>query len=434
MADVTTITKLDGLFKEQYANDIINLIPEVAKLTKLIKFVDSSKENGGKYHQPVIVSAEQGVTYANADSGAFELEGSITMSTKDAQVTGNQMVLRSAMSYEVAAKASNNKKAFVKATSLQMDNMLESATKRLEIAYLYGQSGLGESDTVTAGGTSTQVVLTLVPGSWSTGIWSGMKGAALNLYLTSNDTLVNGSDPRDAAATLTVISIDAAAKTITCSASSAGNATAFISAGATANCNIFFRDSHDKEMAGLRKIMTNTGVLFNIDAATVDLWKSNTKTYSSGTLTFARVLACTNLAVQRGLDEKVVVLVNPSTWSDLASDLAALRRFDSSYSSKKGETGVEGLLYHGQNGDIEIVSHNIVKEADCFIFPPNRCKRIGAQEVSFNTPGLESEGKIFMQMGNNAGYEYRLYTDQAIFLETPPRAVFVTGFVNSIVA
>lgn len=431
--EAATVTKLDGLFKEQYANDIINLLPEVAKLTKMISFIDSSKENGNKYHQPVIISAEQGVTYANPDSGAFLLQDSITLGTKDAQVQGNQMVLRAAMSYEVAAKASNTKKAFVKATSLQMDNMLESATKRLEIAYLYGQNGIGVTESAANGATSTKIVLTIKAGKWATGIWSGMKGAKLNLYLQSDGSLVNGSDPLAAAAILTVDSVDVSAKTVTCVAASGSDRDAFVTAVATVDSDIYFCDSKGKEMAGLKKIMTNTGSLFNIDASTYDLWKSNTKTFSSGALTFARVLSCVNLAVQRGLNEKVVVLVNPDTWSDLASDLAALRRFDSSYNSKKGENGVEGLLYHGQNGDIEIVSHNIVMESDCFIFPPKRCKRIGAQEVSFNTPGLD-EGRIFLQMANNAGYEYRLYTDQAIFLETPPRAVYVSGFVNSIVA
>jgi hypothetical protein len=129
------------------------------------------------------------------------------------------------------------------------------------------------------------------------------------------------------------------------------------------------------------------------------------------------------------LDEKVVVLVNPDTWSDLAADLAALRKFDSSYDRKKGENGFEALVYHGQNGEIEIHSYNLVKAGEAFIIPPKRVKRIGAQDLSFKTPGMSDE--IFLHLSNRAGFELRLYTDQCVFVETPARCVYLTGFTNS---
>jgi uncharacterized protein YmfQ (DUF2313 family) len=72
--------------------------------------------------------------------------------------------------------------------------------------------------------------------------------------------------------------------------------------------------------------------------------------------------------------------------------------------------------------------HNIVKAGEAFIFPPKRCKRIGAQEVSFKTPGREDE--IFLQLANNAGFELRVYTYQALFIEAPAKCVKISGFVN----
>ena len=67
---MTSPAELSGLFKEAYGDSIENLIPEAAKLTKLIPFVQRDKETGNKYHQPVIVASEQGVTYAAADAGS----------------------------------------------------------------------------------------------------------------------------------------------------------------------------------------------------------------------------------------------------------------------------------------------------------------------------------------------------------------------------
>src|SRR5690606_37313506 len=130
----------------------------------------------------------------------------------------------------------------------------------------------------------------------------------------------------------------------------------------------------------------------------------------SGQLTFGKILTELSKPVARGgLDEKVVVEVNPRTWANLASDLAALRMFDDSYKKDKGEIGVESLLYIGQNGEIEVISYNIVKRGEAFVFPPKRCKRVGAQEISFQTPGSK-EGEIFLHLPNNAGFEMRAYT------------------------
>lgn len=45
---MTSPAELTGLFKEVYGDSIENLIPEAAKLTKLIPFVQRDKESGNK--------------------------------------------------------------------------------------------------------------------------------------------------------------------------------------------------------------------------------------------------------------------------------------------------------------------------------------------------------------------------------------------------
>jgi len=424
MAQYTTPAQLSGLFKEAYGDEVMDLVPEVAKIIKLVPFVQRDKETGNLYHQPVIVAQEQGVTYASPSSGAFALNDSVAMTMQDAQIQGSQMLLRSALSYDAAARASNSKKAFVKATELIVENMMESLTKRLEIAVLYGAAGLGKSSSIAQysgnSNPTTESLVTLSAASWAVGIWSGMEGAKVNFY-NGSSLVSSGAD-----AIFTILQVDSDNRQLVVSGTVTGSA-AIVALTATP-LDLFFQGAYGAEMTGIDKIISNTGTLFNISAAQYNLWKGNNVTVS-GSLTMGKILSSVSKAVGRGLNEKVVCLVNPETWANLSSDLAALRMYDGSYDSKKAKNGFESIQYHGQNGEIEVISHNCVKAGECFIFPPKKVKRIGAQEISFKTPGREDE--IFLHLPNNAGFEMRLYTDQAILIETPARCIKISGFTNA---
>lgn len=371
-------------------------------------------------HQPVVTSSEQGVTYAAANSGAFALEDSVSMTMQDAQIQGSQMLLRSAMSYDAAARASSSKKAFVKGTELLFENIMETMAKRTEISLLHGGMGLGVKSAM-ANVDSTHTVVTISDASFAAGIWGGSEGAKIQFYTAGGALVSSGAD-----AVFVIDSVDLDAKKLTISGTATGISA--IDGTTTTAVHIFFKGSYANEMAGLRKIISNTGSLFNVDAAAYSLWRGNSVTIS-GALTFAKILSAVGKCVERGLNEKVVVEVNPVTWGNLASDLAALRKFDSSYDAKVGESGVGSIKYHGVNGEIEIISHNLVKAGEAFIFPPKKAKRIGAQEISFKTPGREDE--IFLHMPNNAGFEVRCYSDQAVFVSTPARCAYLSGITNS---
>lgn len=419
-----TPDKLSGLFKEVYGDEILNLLPDVALITKMVPFVERDKEEGNKYHQPVIVSDEHGVTYASASAGAFALNDHIAMTMQDAQIEGSQILLRSAISYDTAAKASSNKKAFVKAFQLVVENMLTSIVKKLELSMLYGGVGLGVADEASVI-NSTTAAITLTTASWASGIWVGSEGAQVQFYLLPNETLISsGSD-----SIFRISAIDTDNRSITVTGSSTGITALSTALAGAGQANIYFRGAKGNEMAGLDRIITNTGTLFNINAASWNIWRGNTYSAGNGALTMSKLLSANARAVDRGLNEKATLWVNPRTWSNLNSDLAALRKYDGSYNRKRLENGTEAISYYAQNGEIEVISHNCVKEGMAYLIPMKQVKRIGAQEVSFNTPGRGDE--IFSQLPNNAGYELRVYTDQAIFLQTPSRAVKITNIVNS---
>lgn len=426
MAQYADIAQLNGNFKEVYGDDIINLVPAASKFTKMVPFIQKDKENGNLYHQPVVLSYEHGFTYAAPNAGAFALNNSIAMATKDAQIAGSQILLRSAISYDAAYRASNSKKAFVEATKLVVDNMMESMAKRLEIQAFYGQLGLGTPASRTnINATTTSWVITLA--EWAAGIWAGLETAELDLFQSNLSTKINSNGA------LTVSAVNLATRTITVTGVAA-DITA-IDTYVNANPNaavIFFKGANSagtmQEMAGIKKILANTGTLFNIDASVYTLWKGGSYAAGSAALTFGKVIDALAEGANRGLSDDVTVFLNPKAWGNIATDQAALRRFGSNYSTAKAANGSEAIEFYSQTGRVAMVPHIFVKEGDAFILPLKNVKRLGATDITFRRPGRPDD--IFLELTSNAGYELRLYTDQAVFVETPARCVLVSGIVN----
>lgn len=423
----TSISDLDGLFKNVYADTINNLMPEASKIVKMVPF-SVEERIGKKFEQPVALTYEHGYTYGAPASGAFALRASISMKMQDAQVDGYQGVLRSQMDYETAAKAvSGGKTAFKKATQLQVENMMESGTKRVELSCLYGQSGLGQtSSSVNTNATTT--VLQFTTASWATGIWSGMENCPLNFFSNASGAKVSSGDD----SIFFISSVDVTNKKLTVTGTSTGIAA--LDSAAVATLDVFFDTARTdattfSEMVGLNKIITNTGTLFNINATTYQLWQGNSYSVGSGALTLGKILAGLALPIGKGLDEKVTVLMNDKTWANVANDQAALRRYDPTYSSEKSKNGFQAITFYSTNGEVELIPYNCVKEGEAFAFPVKRLKRIGASDISFESLG--QSGRIFRELNDNAGFEYRLFNDQSIFCETPAKTLKFTNIVNS---
>lgn len=412
---------LTGNFKEVYGEEIIKLVPEQYKFLRMLPFVEAEKELGNKYHQPVLLTRSHGVTYAAADSGAFALNDHVAPQTKDAFLQGSQMLLRDAISYDAAARANRSHKAFRQTTQFIVEEMKDSMSYRLEAALLYGGVGLATvASSANVSGTVTTLTVTLA--KWAVGMWAGAENCPLDAY-ESGGTKIN----TNAKLVVTEVSLDNRTIKVSGNSSDITALDTYIAANADAT-SLYFYGSKGNEMLGLDYLLSTSGSIFGIDNSVYNLWKGNS--YSAGgALTMSKLLSAVAKGVERGLMQDVVALVNPNTWANLQSDLAALRRYDGSYSSEKSENGSREICYYGQNGEIKIVSHAMIKHGEAFIFPPKRVKRLGATDVTFNTPGRGEE--IFLQMPNNAGFELRCYADMAIIIEKPCHCIKITGIVNS---
>lgn len=401
----STLSSLNGLYKQAYADSIERLQPEDLELLKSISFVEKSKQNGDFYNQPVVVAQEQGVTYAGSNSGAFSLNAPSSMQMKNAQIAPSQLLMRTAISYEEAARSASSETAFQEVTGLRIEELAASIKRKLEVQFFYGQSGLAVVSSISS------TTITIAPAEWAPGIWVGSENMPVDFYDTTGVTLRGSA---------VVLSVNPDAKTITVDA---------VPAGTVATDLIFAKGANGNEMLGLSAMLAGTGTVFGISTSAYSLWKPIVISASSGPLTFAVLQKVASKMKIKGAGKKVKALINPDAFTDLQTNEAALRMYDQSYKGQKLEKGAESLLYHTQNGSIEIVPCLHVKEKEAFVINPADFKRIGGSEVTFKIPGKDGE-EFFTQLAENAGYDIRCYTDQALFCKALGRQAKITNIVN----
>lgn len=427
MTQTALTLDFSGMAKEIYSTEgILNLIPEVKILTGLIPF-ETGEKVGNLYHQPVQVTTENGRAFA-APGTLLNIPTTSTFQMQDAQVNPYQVLIASNMDYETHFRAyEEGKAAFASATQLQFRVMAESAVKTTEIQLVYGQDFLAKISACSA--STSPAVLTVATGEWAAGIWAGFEGVQLDFWEGSS-TIANTN------AGLVVSAVDPVAKTITVT----GNNTdlAAINTYVAANPGsggVVFRGTGitsrgDQEMVGMKGIISNTGTLFNINAANFNLWKGNTYSAGSTSLTFAKIQTAVAQLVGRGLNEKLSFFINPVTWGNLLTDQASLRQYDSSYSEASVELGSKSIKFYSQNGELEIVSHLFVKEGDAFALPTKRAKRIGSTDWTLGIPGT-MQNEVYIQNPTTASFSYRMYTQQSLFIEKPAACLYVSNIVNS---
>jgi len=266
---------------------------------------------------------------------------------------------------------------------------------------------------------------------WSTGLWAGKGGAELQFYQDDNATLISSGSN----SVFTIAAIDPQYKRIRVTGSTIGIGAIATAIGTKANFDAgiypYFNGSYtgtaSKDFIGIDKIITYTGTdLFGIDNTVYSLFKGNEYS-ASGAISLSSIIAATENAVAQGLMEDVTAYVPISSWNSLANTESGLRRYDSSYKNGIAENGVQKLAFYGSNGKIEIEPHPILKAGDIFVIPKKQFIRVGAIDVTFQTPGMDST-EIFLQLPSNAGYEVRAYADQALLCMAPAKCTKITGF------
>jgi len=443
MADTSIASTVNGLVKTIYADTWVDLIPEWALFYKTLKFQKANKL-GDTYNQMVLLGRSHGVTYGGSTAAAFNLAEAIPMQTDDASVRGSEFVLRDVIAIGSLKRAMSTKEAFVNLWTLVYENMMDSIIYRYELATMWGGSATG---TVATGGigvcassanaSATSTVITCVSAEWAAGIFGGAETAKLSFY-TTNTTLV--SSGADSVFTISAVNIDSKTITVTGTATGITALDSAISGNANA-VNIYFAgilsstplSSFGNEPVGLAKIISNTGTLFGINAASFNLWKGNSYSASSAAFNFGKATQSLTTLVSRGLKGDVCFYVSPGAWNNLNVNEAANRLYDSSYNSSNLEVGAKQISYYAQNGKITFEPHIYMKDGYAFaLHKPDDAavwRRVGSTEI---TNVIEGTNEMIVLSTDKNGVETRLYLDQAPFTPMPLRNMLVTGIVNNV--
>lgn len=361
---------------------------------------------------------EHGVTYGGESGDVFALKEAISGATKEATVKGCEMVLRAQLSFAAISRSINDAAAYGKATKHVIRNLLNSTYKKHEYQCFYGQSGLAKISVVD----DASLYFDIETAEWAPGIWVGAEKMKLDIY---NET--------DVAMNTTIVKIskvDIRNKRLYVDmASAVGDNLAALKASKLAGdvLTIYEHGAFGNEFMGLYKMLsTSSGNIFGI-STDYSLWSGNTYAVG-GALSFEKVSDGIADAIAKGLEGKITLYVNPKTWADLLNEQTAKRLFDQSYDVKKYENGSQAIMFHSQNGLIEIVSCTYVKEGIAFGLDLECFERVGSSDVTFNIPGKNEEFMILLEGYN--GLEYRTYCDVALFCNALGRNIVFTGIVN----
>lgn len=396
---------LNAIFKNTYADKIETLMPDISLLAKDVKFVEAEKQQGGTYIQPVKLAFSHGATYAGP-STIPNLNAPITSTIRQAQVEGYQFYMREQVSYDVAARATSGKNAFISSMGYVVETMMESTMQRLEAEHLYGQNNWGTVGTVTGN------VLTISTAEWGPGLWNGAEGMILDDYTAAGVFVKN----------VTVVSVDMDARTIT-----VDNA-----AGITATDVLYPKGEKGNGMAGVHTILSNTGTLFGLSATQYSLWRASSFSAGNAALTFNKLLGAASNPVVKGMAKKVKCYVNPKAFRDLVNEFESARTdFSSDVRRHQVERGTEseGLMFYYQTGVMQIISHPMVKEGYAYGLSIADWRKVGATDVTFKLPGQGDQ--FFSHMENTPAYELRCMSDYALFTPRPAANFIITNIVNS---
>lgn len=424
MADTATLSTANGLAKDVFGK-LKDVLPSTGlKFTKDVKF-DGERKIGEQLSEVVWLTLEHGFTYNGTGGSKVTLNAPEVAESKEANVQGNEIIFRTEVVYKLLqATVAAGDKAFKAYWAQALINVKKSFNKRIEIEMLHGQTSLGTLTSATDAVTTS--VLTITAATWAPSIWVGMKNARIDLY--DNVTKIN----TNADFQITKVDIKNRQLTVTGNATDIDTLVAVGTSGSGAL--IYFKGQFGNNGMGIKAIasMTSGSYLGIAGSSYPDLW-NGTQVSVGGALDWDKLQEGLEEAAGRGCDMPLKVLVSNPSWSNLNSDLSALRAIDSSYSVKETEMGTKSIKYHGVTGPIELVPSGYMMGGDAVAYPmPGEADigRIGTSDITSDPSGKDGAEGMFRHTDNSNTVELRWWSDQTLYTTNVRDTIYFSGIVN----
>lgn len=418
------IQTLSALFKETYADQVENAIPERELLFRSTPFVSQDKAHGNEYNQPVILSRMHAVTYLGSNDDNLQITPPTTSIVKNATIRGSAMMMSGLLSITAASRATKGGNAFVDATSYLVEALTDSFSAVHEQTFWYGKAGL--VNVTTASSEISSLVFTVTPENFAPAIWIGAEGMRLDRYSSAGVYQE----------THEVSTVDITRRKIT-----------FVAVtGTIADGDIFYRSgANGLEAQGLESILTTSGSLFGINNSTYGLWagsRAYLDTNGDGTGTsqyasFQKVADGIAIAYSRGLEGSMDLHVNPRVFTGLIPDFLTSktgggsvqqgRYFDSAQEVERLTHGSRAISFVVNNVECNLLANDYVKGKYMFGLSQGNWMRVGSSDATFDIPGSSEKGEYFRQLESIAGLELRMFSDQAIFTKSPAKNILFSN-------
>lgn len=431
---VESYSSLGAALKEVVADGIKRIQVDHALLQKFAPFSQIDDPDGLKYVQPTLVRYPDGFTHIPGMSGPTKLNPARSGKVERAEIISSSIYLVDAIDADIMDRTKLAKAAVKKALSIILPSMIEACKREYEAVLLYGRQGRAKISNVsswnaivTTGGVT---VLTIDKAEWASGLWAGVEGMEISFYDSGNTDAYMG--------TANIKTVDMDLRTLTLDA----NLTTKLQT-ATGPLTVWRASTRQAanngtmlESMGLFGILANTGVLFNIDAAAWNLYKS-TQVAVGGELTLAELLTASNKGSFKGLSSGAVAFIPTDSWTDLSTEETTFRKWVDGPRGKL-KIGADALEFTGASGHFGVKAHAMIKRGHGMLLNvdgqatvPEDVGRdfciIGNREWS--PEGYD--GKELHLVPGTTWYEIRQKCNKSPFVNPPGRSVLLTGIADS---
>jgi hypothetical protein len=420
---MSSLTSWAGVAKKRYGK-FSNPLPSDNTIAQFMPFVRKDMQGGESYNFPVKLSHEHGFT-PNVDNSAFALNAARDSITKNATLTGATIMLRGTLPYDTtsalmhgAENGGPNGSSFFEPVDAKVEGLMVSGEMYREVQLMYGAgtaaaaaANIGVINAnVSAADLDPGTIVNLTAASWAPGLWANLQNALVDIYQSDGSTLRESS-----------VVVDAIVEATNRLSISKASSTAVPAAGDV----IVLRDARTKSCYGLQAILENSGALFGISAATYPQWKAVSKNIG-GTLTRAAILGLAARLYANGVRDGGKLFVAGCQFSDLDEEAAELVRFKEGVVSK--DQGSQNLLYRSPAGIIEVAVHSYMKNGIAMFLSTDNGRRVGNTDLTFNLPGTNKW--FYTELPDNAGGQFRIYSNQAPVLERPYHCAILSGITS----
>lgn len=420
---MSSLTSWAGVAKRRYGK-FSNPLPSDNTFAQFMPFVRKDMQGGENYNFPVKLSHEHGFT-PNVDNSAFALNSARDSVTKNAQLTGATIMLRGTLPYDTtsalmhgAENGGPNGSSFFEPVDAKVEGLMVSGEMYREVQLMYGPgtasaaaSNIGVINAnVSAADLDPGTIVNITAASWAPGLWNNLQNALIDIYQSDGSTLRESS--------VTVSAVVKATNRLSLVKTSSAEVPA-------AGDVIVLRDARTKSCYGLQAILENSGSLFGIDAATYPQWKAVSKNVG-GTLTRAVILGLAAELYANGLRDGGKLFVPGCAFSDLSEEAGELMRFGNTDGVKR--QGDENLVYRTPAGMIEVAVHSYMKNGIAMFLSTDNGRRVGNTDLTFNLPGTNKW--FYNELPDNAGGQFRIYSNQAPVLERPYHCAILSGITS----